>query len=182
MAELATIARPYARAAFEYARANDALGSWSPFLAAAGDAAVDPRLSSLIDDPALSADQLAQLIATVIAATGIKLGEGESNFLKLVADAHRLPALPDVAQQFEGLKAEAERAIDVQVTSAMALTGPQRERLAGALARRLSRTVRIQEAVDPELLAGAVVRAGDLVIDGSLRSRVGQLAEQMTRD
>ena len=182
MAELATVARPYARAAFEYARAGNALGSWSTFLAAAGDAAADPRLASLIDDPALSADQLAELIASVIAASGTKLGEGENNFLKLVAEAHRLPALADVAQQFEGLKADAERAIDVEVTSARALTGPQKERLAGALARRLNRTVRIQEAVDPELLGGAVVRAGDLVIDGSLRSRIGQLAEQMMRD
>jgi len=182
MAELSTVARPYARAAFEYARAGNALGEWSTFLMAAGDAAADPRLASLIDAPAFSADQLAELIASVIAATGIKLGQGERNFLKLMAEAHRVPALPDVVLQFEQLKADFERAVDVEVTSAMALTAPQKERLAGALARRLNRTVRIREVVDPELLGGAVVRAGDLVIDGSLRSRIGQMAAQMVRD
>jgi len=182
MAELATIARPYARAAFEYARAGNALGAWSKFLAAAGVAVADPHLAGLIDDPALSADRLADLIASVVAASRIKLGDPEKNFLKLVAEAHRLPALPDVVIQYEQLKADAERAIDVEVASAMALTATQKERLSEALARRLNRTVRIKETVDPELLGGAVVRAGDLVIDGSLRSRVEQMGAQIARD
>jgi F-type H+-transporting ATPase subunit delta len=181
MAELATVARPYARAAFEYAREANALGAWSKFLAAAGTAAADPRLTALIDDPALSADQLAALIASVV-ASGSPLAEPEQNFLKLVAEAHRLPALPDVVVQFEQLKADAERAVDVEVTSAMALTAAQTDRLARALTSRLNRTVRIQAAVDPELLGGAVVRAGDLVIDGSLRSRIEQMAAQLARD
>jgi F-type H+-transporting ATPase subunit delta len=182
MAELATVARPYARAAFEYARAGTALGAWSKFLAVAAAAVADPRLAALVDDPAFSGEQSAQLIASLVTATGTKFGEPQQNFLRLMAEAHRLPALPDVVLQFEQLKTDAERAVEVEVTSAMALTAAQKERLAGALARRLERTVRIKETVDPELLGGAVVRAGDLVIDGSLRSRIEQMAAQMARD
>jgi F-type H+-transporting ATPase subunit delta len=107
-------------------------------------------------------------------------GDGKAqNFIHLLADNGRLAALPQVAEQYAALRAEVENTVDVTVTSALPLTAEQSDKLVQALSRRLRRTVRLSATVDPSLVGGAVVRAGDFVIDGSLRGRVERLANTM---
>jgi F-type H+-transporting ATPase subunit delta len=176
MAEKATIARPYARAAFEYAHAHGRLAAWSEALALASLVIADPQVEPLLDDPRVSAAQLVELIDGI--AAGRLDAEGR-NFLSVLAHNRRLPLLPIIAAMYEQLRAEVENTLDVEVTSAQALDDAQRQRLAAALGKRFRRQVRLQEKVDASLVGGAVVRAGDLVIDGSLKGRLARLATEL---
>ena len=176
MADIATIARPYARAAFEHAHAAGQLAPWGDMLARAGAAVADERVEPLIGNPHVKRADLVALIVEVAGATG----DGKAqNFIHLLADNGRLAALPQVAEQYAALRAEVENTVDVTVESALPLTAEQSDKLAQALTRRLRRTVRLTATVDPSLIGGAVVRAGDFVIDGSLRGRVERLANTM---
>ncbi len=180
MAEKATIARPYARAAFEYAREQRALGAWSQLLAVGAAVAATPGAEDVFGNPRVSADQLVDLIASVATGSGVAVDAGSRNFLALLAHGHRLGYLPEIAAQFEVRRAEVENTIDVEVTSAMALTAEQRTTLSAALARRFGRSVRLAEQVDTALIGGAIIRAGDLVIDGSLQGRLARLEQQIS--
>ena len=175
MADIATIARPYARAAFEHAHAAGQLAPWGDLLARAGAAVEDERVAALIGNPHVQRAELVALLGEVAGAAD----ERSRNFIQLLADNGRLAALPQVAAQFAALRAEVENTVDVTVTSALPLTAEQSEKLVQALSRRLRRTVRLSATVDPSLIGGAVVRAGDFVIDGSLRGRVERLANTM---
>lgn len=175
MADVATIARPYARAAFEHAHAAGQLAPWGEMLARAGAAVEDERVAALIGNPHVQRAELVALIAEVAGAADDK----SRNFVQLLADNGRLAALPQVAAQYAALRAEVENTVDVTVTSALPLTAEQSDKLVQALSRRLRRTVRLTATVDPSLIGGAVVRADDLVIDGSLRGRVERLANTM---
>ena len=175
MADAATIARPYARAAFEHAHAAGQLAPWGEMLARAGAAVEDERVAALIGNPHVQRAELVALIAEVAGAADDK----SRNFVQLLADNGRLAALPQVAAQYAALRAEVENTVDVTVTSALPLTAEQSDKLVQALSRRLRRTVRLTATVDPSLIGGAVVRAGDFVIDGSLRGRVERLANTM---
>jgi F-type H+-transporting ATPase subunit delta len=177
MADRLTVARPYARAAFANAKAAGTLGSWSGALARASQAVSDERVRSLFGSPKVTAPQLAELISSV---AGSDPDVAQRNFIALLAEAKRLPFLPEIAQIFEQLKADAERVIDVQVTSAAPMGAGEEAKLVAALSRRFDRTVRVQTAVDPSLVGGAVVRAGDLTIDGSLKARLERLALDLT--
>jgi F-type H+-transporting ATPase subunit delta len=179
MAEPATVARPYARAAFEHARGADALAAWADFLAAAAHVARDPQMAAVLGNPELPRERVVGLLSEIVGATGVALDERQKNFLNLLAENHRLALLGDIAAAYALLRAEAERTIEIEVVSALPLTDEQRSALARALAKRFERTVQLKESVDPELIGGAVIRAGDLVIDGSLKSRVEQLATRM---
>lgn len=183
MADAATIARPYARAAFEHAHAAGQLPAWGEMLARAAATVGDERVAALIGNPHVQRAELVALIAEVAGAGGDAGGdagdEKPRNFIQLLADNGRLAALPQVAAQYAALRAEVENTVDVTVTSAMPLTAEQSDKLVQALSRRLRRTVRLSATVDPSLIGGAVVRAGDLVIDGSLRGRVERLANTM---
>jgi F-type H+-transporting ATPase subunit delta len=181
MAEKATIARPYARAAFEHARERDALASWSQLLAAGAAVAATAGAEALFGNPRVSAAQLVELIAGVAAEGGVRVGDDARNFLAVLAHSHRLAYLPEIAAQYEARRAEVENAIDVEVTTAMTLTEAQRATLAAALAKRFGRTVRLDEQVDATLVGGAIVRAGDLVIDGSLQGRIARLEQQISQ-
>jgi F-type H+-transporting ATPase subunit delta len=181
MAENATVARPYARAAFRYARERNELGAWSQLLAAGGAVAANPGAGALFGSPRVSARQLVELIAGVASESGTTVDTAGRNFLMLLADNRRLGNLPEIARQFEALKAEAENTLDVEVTTALALTAEQRTRLSEALARRFRRQVRIAETVDPTLLGGAIVRAGDFVVDGSVQGRLARLEQQISQ-
>jgi len=178
MAEKVTIARPYARAAFEYASAHNAFGRWSELLATASAVVADERVERLLTNPRVTAEQLVGLIAD-IAGTGVD--EHGRNFLGVLAQNRRLGVLPEIAASYEVLRAEVENVADVQITSAVALTEAQRERLAAALKKRLQREVRLHCEVDATLIGGAVVRSGDLVIDGSLKARLERLAGAIAR-
>lgn len=176
MADKSTIARPYARAAFEVAGAAR-LGSWSAALQAAATVVTDPRVESLLGNPRVLPGQLADLL---IGVAGGQWDEEGRNFIRTLADNQRLDCLPQIAARFEELKAEAEGIIEVAVTSAVPLTETQQRELGAALERRLKRTVHLHCATDPELIGGAVLRAGDLVIDGSLRAKLHRIAYELT--
>lgn len=177
MADRLTIARPYARAAFEEARQVKRLGPWSEALAAAAATVRDPRVATLLGNPRVTTDELAQL---VIGVTGSQLGAQGENFLRTLALNHRLAYLPEISTLFDELKDAAEGIADVIITSAAPLDGAQKERLATALEKRLKRNVRLHGEVDESLIGGAVLRAGDLVIDGSLRTRLERIAYELT--
>jgi F-type H+-transporting ATPase subunit delta len=178
MAERATIARPYAKAAFEYARDANAFSRWSQGLGLAAQIVADSRVASLTKSPEWSAADLAGLITEV---AGPALDAGLRNFVHVLAENHRLSLLPEIAAHYEVMRAAAENSIDVQVTSAVPLDAAQAAKLEQALSTRLKRKVRVQTSVDPTLLGGAVVRAGDLVIDGSLKGRLERLATELGR-
>lgn len=178
MAELATVARPYARAAFEYALAGKSLPAWSSFLGAASQAVRDERVARLIGNPHVRTGELVELLVGVSLASDAAIAAREHgrNFLQLLADNGRLHLLPQIATQFAAMRADHENTVDVELVSAVALSPEQQEKFAAALTKRLARTVRLHLSVDPSLLGGAVVRAGDFVIDGSLRGRVERLS------
>jgi F-type H+-transporting ATPase subunit delta len=177
MADRLTIARPYARAAFEEARQNGGLAPWSDALQAAAVVVKDPRVSSLLSNPRVTPAELAQLVGGIAAPA---LGEQGANFVRTLADNHRLGYLPEIAQLFDSLKDEAEGVADVTVSSAAQLDEAQRRKLSAALEQRLRRKVRLHFEIDPALIGGAVLRAGDLVIDGSLRTRLERIAYELT--
>jgi len=176
MAEKATIARPYARAAFAYASEAKALAAWGDTLNSAAAVVADPRVKRLIGNPKIATKQLLDFIADVL---GGKLDANVRNFLDELVRNRRLGLLPEVASMFDAMRNDVENVADVQVTSAVALNEAQRNRLAEALKKRLKKDVRLHCDVDASLIGGAVIRSGDLVIDGSLRARLQGLSGAM---
>jgi F-type H+-transporting ATPase subunit delta len=176
VAERATIARPYARAAFAHAQASKDLASWSKLLGAAALGAADSRVARLIGNPHVTSDALVDLLGGLSKQAA---GVGGQNFLRALAENRRLALLPEIAAQFEQLRAEVEGVVDVEVVAAREIAAPQRKKLEAALARRLGREVRMHTRIDESLLGGAIVRAGDLVIDGSLKGRLERLGSAL---
>jgi F-type H+-transporting ATPase subunit delta len=177
MAEKATIARPYAKAAFASARQHNVLDRWSAVLATASSVVQDERVAPLLLNPRVTPDQLSGLVGDI---SGESLDEQGRNFIATLAGNRRLGLLPEIAAMFEALRAEAENTADVYVVSAVQLNAAQKQRLSAALKKRLKREVRLHCAVDESLIGGAVVRAGDFVIDGSLKARLDRLAVEMS--
>ncbi len=177
MADKTTVARPYAKAAFEQASAHGRLADWSGALARAAEVVSDARVARLIENPQVTPAELARLVTDV---TGGQLGDPGRNFVVTLAENHRLAYLPQISALFDEIKDQAEGVADVTVTSAAPLDGAQQKRLGEALARRLKRQVRLHWATDPGLIGGAVLRAGDLVIDGSLRGKLERMANELT--
>jgi F-type H+-transporting ATPase subunit delta len=177
MADKLTIARPYARAAFEEARGEQRLAQWSAALKVAAQVVQDARVENLLGNPHVTPEELAQL---VIGIAGPDLGEHGANFVRTLADNRRLAYLPEIAAQFDTLKDAAQGVADVTVTSATALDETLQSKLSQALEKRLKRKVRLHCAVDPHLIGGAILRAGDLVIDGSLSTRLERIAHELT--
>ena len=177
MADRSTIARPYARAAFSEASGDKRLGPWSEALATGAAVVQDTRVQSLLGDPLVTPPQLAEL---VIGIAGDSLDQDGKNFLKTLAENRRLGFLPEISAIFNELKDAEEGIVDVTVTSAAPLDQQQQLTLSEALARRLKRQVRLHCETDKTLIGGAVLRAGDLVIDGSLRTRLDRMATELT--
>ena len=173
MAERLTIARPYAKAVFALAQAGKRLPQWSDALGVAAAVVADARVAPLLGNPAVSAGQLVTLITGV---GGAVFDEPAKNFIRTLAANKRLGFLPEIAARYEQLRADAELIVDVTVTSAVELSAAQQQHYTQAMKKRLDREVRLHCAVDPTLLGGAVVRADDLVIDGSVRAGLAQLA------
>ena len=164
-----TLARPYARAAFSVARDENALPAWSQALAFAAHVSADPRVATLLGDPRLADGDAVALLAPSDA------GEGFGRFLAMLAANRRLALLPEVAGLFEELRAEAERVVKARVTSASELPAGELDSLRAALRKRFGREVELETAVDPALIGGAVIDAGDVVIDGSLKGKLERL-------
>ncbi|CAM3544732.1 MULTISPECIES: F0F1 ATP synthase subunit delta [Halomonas] len=177
MAELLTVARPYAKAAFEYARDNEALDSWSQALSFLSFAVADDVVRHRLSSPKLDSDQKVSLLVELIPD---QQDEALQRFLTVLVDQGRLMALKSIADQFEHLRAEHEQRIEVSVTSAYTLNSKQQTKLANALKKRLNREISITTQVDKSLIGGVILRAGDTVIDGSVRGRLNRLSEALT--
>jgi F-type H+-transporting ATPase subunit delta len=176
VAERATIARPYAKAAFEYARGANAFAAWSEGLKSAAAIVADARVAELTKNPQWTQNDVVSIITDV---AGGKLNPAMQNFVGVLAENHRLLLLPEIAAHYEVLRSDVENTVDVEVISAVELNSAQSDKLKEALSKRLKRTVRMQNTVDATLLGGAVVRAGDMVIDGSLKGRLQRLATEL---
>ncbi len=178
MAEHATLARPYGNAAFAFAKASGALAGWSQLLALLAAAIAEPKVQAMMAAPDLTARQKAEKVAA-LCADGID--DAGRRFLRVLADNGRLPLLGEVRARFEALKAQEERQLDVEVRSAFPLAEAQARRLKAALRARFDQEITLSSTVDGTLLGGAVIRAGDLVIDGSVRGRLVRLEEALAR-
>lgn len=177
MAESITIARPYAKAAFEAAREHNALDQWSRMLAVAAAAARDEKIEVVLDHPTLTREQKAQIVADVC---GDVLNGSGKNFLFALSENDRLKLLPSIAELFEVLKAQLEHTVEVEVESAFELGNEQQDKLAQALSKKLDRQVNLKAKTNPELIGGAVIRTQDLVIDASVRGKLSKLAEKLS--
>lgn len=177
MAELSTLARPYAKAAFEYATAGGDLDAWLQELQLIAAVAQDPAVEGLLGDPSLTTEAQAEAF---IALFGDELGETRQRFVRVLAENRRLGLAPQILAQFAQLKAQREQSVEVEMVSAFAVPDAMRDRVADALSKRLDRQVRISTETDSGLLGGVLIRAGDLVIDGSVRGRLNKLAETLT--
>ena len=177
MSNALTLARPYARAAFELAKGDQAAVEWSGKLSLAAQIAASDTVQSLINSPKLTADDRLQLF----------LPEGENvdsrygRFLALLEANQRLALLGQIAELFELLRAEDERTLRVRVRTAMPIDAVQQQELSGALAARFKRVATLDIVIDPELIGGAVVEAGDVVIDGSMRGKLQRLRTELAQ-
>ena len=176
MATINTLARPYAKAAFEFASAAKQNDAWSNMLALSAAFVESPEVIAQLRNPALTRDRKAEVLVQ-LCAEGID--ESFRNFVVALGENDRLELLPTVRDQFEMLKAEAERSLDVEVETAHELSAEQLQTLAAVLSKRLDRTVQPTPIVNPALIGGLIIRAGDLVIDGSVRGKLNQLAEAL---
>lgn len=175
MATESTTARPYARAIFELASERGGYDQWSGRLAYWAAVVQDDGMRTRLAEPGVTADAKANLIAQV--SDG--LDDDSVSFLKLLAENDRLAAIPDMYSQFEQLRRDAQGEVEAHVVSAYALSDEQSANIVEALGKRLSRKVKITSEVDPELIGGAIIRAGDLVIDGSIRGRLAGLEQSV---
>ena len=171
-----TLARPYAKAAFEFASAAGQIDAWSGMLSLAAVAVDVPQVAELLKNPRLTSENKVQ---TLVQLFGSDIDEAFRNFVSTLGDNDRLDVLPTIRELFEELKAEAEKTLDVEVQTAFELTSAQLQTLAAALSKRLDRTVNPQQVVNPALIGGVVIRAGDVVVDGSVRGKLSQLAESL---
>ncbi|HOV56908.1 MAG TPA: F0F1 ATP synthase subunit delta [Rhodanobacteraceae bacterium] len=176
MSSSETLARPYARAAFELAREAKSLGEWAQKLDFAAALAADGRVRALIGNPRLSPAQLAGLFLP----QGEQVGSAFANFIATLAENRRLALLPDIAQGYAAAKREAEGTLRVRVRAASVLESAQAEALKAALANRFGKRIELDSEVDESLIGGAVIDAGDVVIDGSVRGRLQRLAQTLT--
>lgn len=174
MAELRTLARPYAKAAFQHALNSGRLAEWSTQLSTMSALTAEAPVAALIDSHKLTASQLAEQFVGLL---GDAAGEDISNFVVLLAEKKRLSLLPQVAELFAEFKAAHDNTVDVAIYTAFPLTDQSQTQLVGALARSLQREVKAEAIVDKDLLGGVLIKAGDVVIDGSLRGRLAKLSE-----
>ena len=175
MSELTTVARPYAKAAFDFAVEKDAVAKWQEMLAFAGAVAANDDMHQLLSG-AVAADTLADIFNNVC---GEQLDEHGQNLVKVLAENKRLAALPEISTLFDAFKADYDKEIEVDVTSATTLTDAQQNELVASLEKRLARKVKLNCNVDPALIAGLVVKTGDTVIDGSVKSKLNRLADAL---
>ena len=176
MAELTTLARPYARAAFDSARAASQLQEWTQALAVAAAVVNEPKVKQLLTSPSLTAAQKSTAFTEVC---GAELNDKFKNFVSVLAENKRLALLPFIQTLFLDLKSQLEKTVDVEVTTAFALSTEAKSQLTIALTKKLDRVVTLESTIDKSLIGGAIIRAGDTVIDGSVRGRLAKLTDAM---
>lgn len=176
MAEIITIARPYAQAIFELAQEEGDLSGWSDMLAFTAAVVSDEDMAALIDNPEISKEQSVELILDI---AGDKLSDTGKNMIRVLADNGRLKVLPEIRELYEIERTTAEGTVQAEVISASALSDTQKESIAAALKKRLGRDVILECKTDESLVGGAVIRAGDMVIDGSVVGKLDKLASNL---
>ena len=182
MADLGTIARPYARAVYDVAQASHALAQWSEALSAAAAVLVDPAARRYLARPDVDDAARAAFVEAICSAAGageVWRSRQGKNLLAVLTENGRLEALPEIARAFDALKARAENKVRVTLTAATSIDPEIAARVSASLERKLGRSVELAVAVDGGLLGGAVIRADDSVIDGSVKSRLQRLAEKL---
>ena len=172
MAHLTHIARPYARAAFMCAEEGAQVKEWKRFLEAASVMLKEKSVLSLLDNPKCSSEQLLRLFENVLTSV---INHSQKQFLKILVQAKRLIALPDILALFITYEAQAEKQSIVRVVTALPIKEAFKERLTAALKKRLQRQICLQHEIDPSILGGAVIHMGDRVVDGSLRGELSRL-------
>lgn len=173
MAEALTVARPYAEAVLDFASQNGTTSNWSKQLEMLAAIASDEQAIELIKDPRISLDQQIALFTDVASKV---IDENGRNFVRLLAEYQRLIFLPEIFQEYQRLLAEKESHVTAEVRTAQSLTDEQVAQMSAALKKRFNAAVTINSVVDESLLGGALIQVGDLVIDGSLRGRLANLA------
>ena len=176
MSEAITTARPYAQAAFDEAQKQKALKAWSEMLIALAEAVTYPDVRALVSNPRISRKQVEGLVEAML---GKDVSTQQRNFVRILADNQRLLILPEIAELFEALKAQAEKTVDVVVDSAFELSSAQQDKIVSSLKKRMGREIKLTCKVNKELLGGVVIRAGDQVIDGSARARLSEMANAL---
>ena len=178
MAEKSTIARPYAQAIFDLANSRKQLPRWSEMLQLAAAVAADARVNGLIGNPRVNKDELTDLFLGIC---GDKLTAEAQNLIRLLFENGRMDVLTEIAGLYEVYRAEAERTVDAQVVSAFPVDDAQKQQIAAMLKKRLGREVSLSCKTDKNLLGGAIIRAGDLVIDGSVTGQLAKLQVALAR-
>ncbi|PIP79388.1 MAG: F0F1 ATP synthase subunit delta [Gammaproteobacteria bacterium CG22_combo_CG10-13_8_21_14_all_40_8] len=181
MAELNTLARPYAKAAFEFALESGNLDVWSQALSLAAFIADDSQVKDLLSNPSVNAEQLVKLFVAIMNDNlkGEVTDEKIVNFLKTLSTNNRLSTLTAIAKQFETFKANHEKTVNVELTSAVALTSEQQTLFISKLESKLGRKVTIINHIDASVIGGLLVKAEDLVIDGTVRGKIAKLTETL---
>jgi F-type H+-transporting ATPase subunit delta len=172
MAEAITVARPYAQAAFVYASEQQALTEWSDMLSLLAAITDDAAMDALIDSPHLTETQLANLFIKI---AGDQINSNGANFIRVLAVNGRLMLLPEIAALFEIQRRDAEGTVQAELVTAFPASESQQSEVIASLRKRLGREIELSCSTDAELLGGAIVRAGDLVIDGSVRGKLERL-------
>jgi F-type H+-transporting ATPase subunit delta len=176
MAELTTIARPYAEAAFRIAREGNALPVWSQMLRFLSDVAADPQAAAALDNPKLTA---ADKTALLLSISGDRLDATGRSFVRVLVDADRIAVLPQIRELFEALKHDADGVADARIDSAFPLTDGQLAELMTALQKRFGKKIEATVNVDPALGGGARITVGDTVIDGTIEAQLAAMATQL---
>ena len=177
MSSLTTLARPYAKAAFEVARGESALAGWDDMLHLAAGMVATEEVAALLEHPHVAPARVVEALAD---AAGEHFSASFRRFLDVLGENRRLALLGEVTALFHRLRLEAEKRLHVRVVSAIELSEDQAERMRAALARRFDKEIELDNQVDPQVLGGAVIYAGDEVIDGSLRGRLARLASSLS--
>jgi F-type H+-transporting ATPase subunit delta len=176
MAEATTIARPYAQAAFDQAQKQGDLKGWSGVLESLKSIMGNAEVLALASSPKVS---VATIESLVLSLAGTSLTQHQQNFVRILADGHRLSVASEISEMYELLRAEAEKSVDVTVSSAFDLSDAQQQKIVAALKVRMGREIRLSCKLDKELVGGIVIRAGDKVIDGSARTRLSDLTNAL---
>lgn len=176
MSEAITIARPYAQAAFEEAQKLSDLKGWAEALLSLAEAVCHPEVRAVVTSPQVTKAQLESLMEGLL---GGQITPQQHNFVRVLVENQRLLILPEIAAIFEALRAEAEKTVNVVVDSAFELSAAQQTKIISSLKARMGREIKLVCKINKELLGGVVIRAGDKVIDGSARTRLGEMANAL---
>ena len=177
MAELVTIARPYAEAIFALAKERDELSKWSDMLTLLVTVFDDPRIQAAIANPKVTKADIERLI---LAVCGEQIDANARNFIQLLVENGRLSAVAEIRRLFDLLKSEDEGIVEAQISSAFPLDGQELEKIVSLLSKRYQKNISPTVDVDSDLIGGITIQVGDKVWDASVRGRLQEMAAALT--